>query len=261
MVENPVLVVVNDEAISIADMLRSMGVDDNLRLLDQYAQQRLIVQLARESGLEISREDIQHTVNEWRYRHRLECVEDTEGWLMQRGIGLEDVAWDAEARLLETRLRAQVTADQIEPHFVQHRLDFDEADVCWIYVEDEGMAEEIQIQVHEGGINFYGFARRHSQDERTRPAGGYLGRIRRSHLPKGIAPLVFAAEPKTVVGPFKVDRGFALYLVQRHYPAALTEDIQKEIRKQLFKRWIKKEMRKANITFPWLAETEQREIA
>ena len=40
-------------------------------------------------------------VDEWRYQHRLEEVEDTEAYLAKRGITLQDVAEEAEMRRLE----------------------------------------------------------------------------------------------------------------------------------------------------------------
>jgi hypothetical protein len=246
----PVALVVNDEQVGLSDLLRSIRVADDVSLFERCARQRLIVQLARREGLGVRPEDLQAGVDEWRYQKRLERIEDTEVWLARRGLTLDDVAAEVERRLLRDALAQKVTEGQVEPYFTQHALEFDEAEVCWIHVGEKGTAEEIQMQVAEEGADFYGLARRCSEDEATRPAGGYLGRLRRAQLPKGIAPLVFAAEAGEVVGPVKVGKGYALYFVQQVYPATLNEAVRQEIKGRLFKTWLKREMRQAQIVFP-----------
>ena len=117
-------------------------------------------------------------------------------------------------------------------------------------MRDEGVVEEIGLQICEDWADFYAMARQCSEDETTRPAGGYLGRLRRKQLPKGIAARVFAAEIGDVVGPEKVSGGYALYVLQQFYPAELNDVIRKEIRKRLFSQWLQREMRQADITYP-----------
>ncbi|MDE2799792.1 MAG: peptidylprolyl isomerase [Gemmatimonadota bacterium] len=117
---------------------------------------------------------------------------------------------------------------------------------------DEGVAEELCLQVKEEGADFYTLARRYSQDEATRPAGGYLGRRRRRDLSQGVAPLVFAASEGEVVGPVKVEKGYALYYVQKRCPAVLDETTCEKIRKKLFESYLQREMKRAEITFPFV---------
>ena len=229
-----------------------MGGGERMNRVQRCAGRRLILQIAQREGVEVSQEALQREVDEWRYRNRLEQVEDTEAWLSQRGVTLDDVAAEVACGLLEEALAGRVSEGRIEPHFAQHALDFDEAEVCWIHVSEEGVAEEIRMQVAEEGARFHELARRYSEDETTRPAGGYLGRLRLRHLPQGVAPLVFAARPGEVVGPVKVRKKYALYLAQEIFPATLTEAVREEIRGRLFNAWLKHEMRRAQIAFPIL---------
>lgn len=242
---------VNGESLCFNDVVRAMRAADQLGFFNGFARRMLIRQLAVREGIAVSKEDLQSRVDEWRYKHRLERVEDTEAWLAQRGISFHDVAAEVEFQRLEHLLSVQVSRDGIEPFFAQHQMDFDEADVCWIFVRSEGVSEELFLQVREGGADFYALARTHSEDEATRPAGGYLGRLRRRQLPKGISPRVFALPEGEVLGPEKVPGGYALYLLQRFYPAALDKAVKKEIRKQVFQQWLQREMRNAEIAFCW----------
>ena len=258
MVEDATLIQVNGIAVSLHHIVRQMGVADNLRFFDEFARRELIRQLALSEGVCAAQEDIQRKVDEWRYQHHLERVEDTETFLAKRGIALQDVAEDAEMRRLEYLLSEKIAERQIESYFAQHILEFDEAEICWIFHVDKGVIDEVALQIREDGADFYAMARRFSQDARMRSGSGFLGRVRRKQLPKGIAARVFAASPGEILGPEKVSGGFALYLLQEHYPATLNERTKTEIRKDLFNQWLQREMQRADIRYPiWQEETPE----
>ena len=258
MVDDATLVWVNGTEVSVRQVVRQMGVADNLRFFDGFARRELIRQLARREGVCAAREDIQRRVDDWRYQHRLERVEDTEAYLAKRGITLQDVAEDAEVRRLEYLLSEKIAEGQIESYFAQHTLEFDEAEICWVFHTDKDVIDEVDLQIREDGADFYAMARRFSQDAHTRSGSGFLGRVRRKQLPKGIAARVFAASPSEILRPEKVSKGFALYLVQQLYPATLDERIKKEIRKHLFNQWLQREMQRADIRYPiWQAEASK----
>ena len=258
MSEDATLIQVNGIAVSLHHIVRQMGVADNLRFFDEFACRELIRQLARREGVCAAQEDIQRKVDDWRYQHRLEEVKDTEAYLAKWGITLQDVAEDAEVRRLEYLLSEKIAEGQTEPYFAQHTLEFDEAEVCWIFHTDQGVIDEVDLQIKEDGADFYAMARRFSQDVRTRSGSGFLGRIRRKQLPKGIAARVFAASPGEIFGPEKVSGGFGLYLLQERYPATLNEQITKEIRKHLFNQWLGREMQRADIQYPiWQMEIKK----
>ena len=208
---DPVMVVVNDRAVHLSDIIRSLSVSGNWQLFERFARRQVIIQLADREGIELSPEDLQTEVDEWRYENRLERVEDTEAWLEQQGVTLFDVVVEAEFQLYKRRLMARISEDGIRAFFVRHVLDFERVEIYWIFVSDEGVAEELCLQVKEEDADFYALARRYSQDEATQPAGGYLGQLRRRDLPQGVAPVIFAASEGQVVGPVKVEKGYALY--------------------------------------------------
>ncbi len=244
------LVQVNGIDVSLNHLVRQLGVADNLVFFGEFARRELVRQLAVREGVRTTPEDVHGEVDRWRYEHRLERVEDAETWLAQRGITLQDVAADAELRLLERLLSDKVTEGKIEPYFAQHTLDFDEAEVCWIFQRNGGVIEEIALQAREDGADFCAMAREFSQDDRTRPAGGFMGRIRRTQLPKGIAARLFAATPGDIFGPEKASGGFALYMLQQNHPATLDDRVTSEIRDTLFNQWLQTELQRSDIRYP-----------
>lgn len=254
------LVQVNGVGVSLSQVARQLGVVDKLDFFGEFARRELMRQLAIREGVRTTSEDIQRAVDDWRYRHRLERVEDTGAWLLSRGITLGDVAEDAQVKGLERALSDKVADGRIESYFAQHKLDFDEAEVCWIFHRDKGVIDEIGLQAGEEGADFCRMAREFSQDERTRPSGGYVGRVRRGQLPQGIAARLFAAAPGEVFGPEKASGGFALYMLQRNFPAILDDGVSNEIRDTLFSQWLQIEFQRAEIHYPiWEAAKENRE--
>ena len=245
-------VVVNGDRFGLPDVLRSARVSDGLRMYEDFARQRLIEQLARREGVSVDEDVVQKAVDDWRYRNHLESVDDTEAWLASRGVTLEDVAEQLECGLLEDGLARRVTEGRVDRYFAEHRLDFDEAEVYRILASDRDVAAEIRDQVADEGEDFYLLARLYSEDDDSRPAGGYVGRLRRRDLPKGVAPLVFAGNPGDTVGPLKVPDGHALYLVREVYRAALDDTVREEIQKRLFSEWMRRGLQSADIAFPFM---------
>lgn len=251
---------VNGIEVSLNQIVRQLGVADKLDFFSSFARRELVRQLAIREGVAVKPEDIQRDVDNWRYQYRLERVEDTEAWLMSRGITLGDVAEDAQVRRMERALSDKIAEGRIEPYFAQHTLDFDEAEVNWIFHRDRGVIDEIGLQAIEEGGDFCAMAREFSQDERTRPAGGYLGRVRRKQLPKGIAARLFTATPGEIFGTEKAPGGFALYMLQRNFPAILDDRVSNEIRNILFSQWLQREFQRAEVHYPiWESVKENRE--
>jgi hypothetical protein len=245
-------VIVNGEAHGLNRILRADRVSGGLCMFERYARRCLIAQLAEREGVLVGQGQMQTALDEWRYANDLERVEDTDRWLASRGVTLEDVAQHIECDLLSDALERRVTADRVEEYFAQHRLAFDRAEIYWIRASGADVLDEARTQVAEEGVDFGRIARARSEDDRSRPSGGYLGRLRREDLPKGIAPLVFGASPGGLVGPLRVPGGYGLYLVQSVYAAELDEGTQATIRSRLFNEWLAVEIRNARVEYPCL---------
>lgn len=258
---DPLVVIINDEKVYLSDLFQATRVADEMSLFSDCIRRRVIRQLAHQEGLSVDQEKLQAGVDEWRYEKGIERAAETDQWLTLRGLTLLDVAEEVEYQMLEDALIQKVTKNQIKPYFVQHLLEFEEIEVCWIQVSNEGIAEEIWVQVAEEGADFNFLARCYSEDVDTKAMGGYLGRLRRKQLSKGIAPLVFAAEIDDVVGPIRVGRKYVLYWVQDIFSADLTEAVEREIRDVLFSRWFRQRLGQASVSIPLLESLNDKRTA
>ena len=249
---DPVIIQINETQIRLSHIVKSMRATNKDTLHDLFTQRGLVFQIAQREKIAISQDELQKGIDQWRYKNRLESVEDTENWLSQRNISFADMAREIEYQILHERLKAQITADQIQAHFASQKLASERREICWILINELDIAEEIAMQTKDGGRDFHTLARQYSLDERTRPVSGYLGRQSRRDLPNDVAPLLFAAEVGEVIGPVKVETGYALYYIQRHCPAVLDEATEARCVRELYQLRLRREAKRNHISYPFL---------
>ena len=256
---DPILIEVNGTPVRLSQIVKSMRATGKDDLHDLFAQRCLVFQIAQRENIAISRDELQNRMDQWRYKNRLESVEDTERWLSQRRIAFADMALEIEYQILQERLKAQIAAEQIHAYFGSRKLAFERREICWILVEEMDIAEEIATQARDGSRDFHALARQYSRDENTRPASGYLGRLTRRDLPPDIASLLFAAAVGEVIGPIKIsshsereEKGYALYYVQRHCPAVLDAPTKVRCVRELYQLRLRREAKRSRISHPFL---------
>ncbi len=236
----------------LSHIVKSMRTTNKDTLHDLFTQRGLVFQIAQREKIKIPRDKLQKGIDQWRYKNRLESVEDMENYLSQRNISFADMAREIEYQMLEERLKAQITVEAIQTHFASQKLTSERREICWILVNELDIAEEIAMQIKDGGRDFYTLARQYPLDERTRPASGYLGRQSRRDLPTDVATLLFAAEVGSVIGPIKVKTGYALYYIQQHCPAVLDEATKARCVRELYQLRLRREAKRSDISYPFL---------
>jgi len=249
---DPVIIEINNTQIRLSHIVKSMRATNKDRLHDLFTQRGLVFQIAQREKIKIPQNELQKGIDQWRYKNRLESVEDTENYLSQRNITFTDMAREIEDQMLEERLKAQITTEAIQTHFASQKLASERREICWILVNEQDIAEEIAMQIKDGGRDFHTLARQCSLDERTRPASGYLGHQSRRDLPADVAPLLFAAEVGEVIGPIKVETGYALYYIQQHCPAVLDEATRARCVQELYQLRLRREAKRSHISYPFL---------
>ena len=249
---DPIIIQINETQVRLSHIVKSMRATGKDTLHDLFTQRGLVFQIAQREKIKISQDELQKGIDQWRYKNRLESVEDTEKWLSQHNISFTDMAREIEYQMLEERLKEQITAEQIQAHFASQKLASERREICWILVHELDIAEEIAIQIKDGGRDFHTLARQYSLDEHTRPVSGYLGRKSRRDLPTAIAPLLFAAEVGEVIGPVKVETGYALYYIQRHCPAVFDETTKARCVQELYQLRLRREAKRSHISYPFL---------
>jgi parvulin-like peptidyl-prolyl isomerase len=204
--------------------------------------QKIIAQTAESRGIEVTSAEIQTEADRIRYEKRLEKAADTLAWLKEEMISPED--WEAGIgdRLLAKKVSDCLFAAEVEKHFAQTKLDFEQISLYQILVPYEKLAQELFYQIEEEEISFFEAAHLYDIDEKRRNLCGYEGKLYRWSLKPEIATAIFSAKPGEIVGPLQTEQGYHLFRVEEFIHAELTPARSKEIQDKLFKEWLSNEL-------------------
>ncbi|RLB32334.1 MAG: hypothetical protein DRH20_14940 [Deltaproteobacteria bacterium] len=200
---------------------------------------REAINQAKAVGLAVTDEELQAAVDAFRRRRGLRSAAETLRFLETWGLTVEDLESYCEAELLIERLKDRMaTEETIQEYYASHRSALDVARISATVVGDEDLAREIACQVREEGEDFHALARRYSEDEQTRYAGGYVGAVTRDMLAPEMAGRVFSASEGDLLGPFQKGRIYQLVFVEELRRAELNPEVRAAIRDRIFQEWV-----------------------
>lgn len=207
-------------------------------VLAEIAKRKEVSKKAAGMGISVSDEALQEMADKYRRLRALFSAQETERFLSEAGVTEDEFEAFCEESVLMEAVRSSLGTDtRVEEHFVNNRSSLDRARISVLVVAERTLADEILIQVNEEGEDFHALARRHSMDEATRYAGGYLGVVTRGMLPPDLAGKVFNAQAGQVLGPLQMGDLFQLVLVEEVKRADLDEDSREAIRDTIFQEW------------------------
>jgi len=242
---------VNGEQLSLRELLRFAKWSDQSRFLKSATDALLIRQAAMELGVQVSNEECQQAADRFRVERDLYTAEKTERWLALHHLSFPE--WEAllEDEIIRLKLRNLVVSNQdVEKYFVEHRLAFDAASISRLVVRDECVARELRAQIVEDGADFYSLTRNYSIDLSSRPAGGYVGLMRRSEMEPTMESAIFGAKVGMTVGPVKTYSGWQLVKVEAQHLAILDDSMRETIKSLLFEEWLRVRRVKATVNVP-----------
>lgn len=238
---------VNGETISMKQLLHTLKVQGKMGFVDDALRAILISQAAKREGVTASDEELQEAADEYRRWLGLHKASDTHEWLKQNRANVDDLEERIELAIYTEKLKQKVTDGRAAKYLADHRSSFDTATISQLVVRERGLAEELSKQITEQNADFHELARQHSIDARSRPAGGFIGVMKRRDLDPAIQSAVFAAKSGDIVGPVKGEMGYYLFKVENLHQGELTGDTRSEIEDMLFGEWLAEEKQKANL--------------
>jgi parvulin-like peptidyl-prolyl isomerase len=192
---------------------------------------------AKELGVKIDDKELQSAYDDFRRACQLYKAKDTEAWLQQSGLKVEDIENYLEAGLLREKIAQKLVPDaQVDRYYAENPREFEYARVSHIVVKDRSAAEELALSLREEGEDFTKLAKSHSQDEETRCGGGYRGLVTRDNtlgLAEDVADRIFAAKAGDVVGPFQSNGVCCLVRIEESGRLPLDQDLRGRIRAEL----------------------------
>ncbi|MGK7956347.1 MAG: peptidylprolyl isomerase [Crocosphaera sp.] len=216
-------------------------------MIEGIIKRTIITEEAEKADIKIETEELQKAADQFRLMNNLHSAGDTHQWLEQNLLSVEDFEEMLCFGILSGKLADHLFSDKIEPYFYQNQLDYTEAIIYEVILDDEDLAMELYYAIDEDEMSFWDIAHEYIQDQELRRKSGYLGKIKRQELKPEISAPVFAAKPPQLLKPVITSQGVHLVLVEAIIEPELNEKKHYEILGDLFSEWLKNKVEQIEI--------------
>jgi peptidylprolyl isomerase len=243
---------INDETIDSEQFIKILKLTNEFPdLLENLIKDKVTVHEAKKRGISVSTEEVQKTVDEFRRYAGLHRAKDTQEWLDDQGLTLDDFEAFMTERLYKNKAMASITTDQaIEEYFKLNSPRFEKVDIKHIVVESEAQAKEILAMLEDDPADFDKYCSEHSLDAETSSSGGVEAGIRRGILPDEIDAKVFNAKAGDIIGPFQFgsENLWQVIMVAAVHHPVKDEDTENEIVDAIYNNWLEARMKENTIS-------------
>lgn len=216
-------------------------------VLENLLTRRIIVSIAEEVGIKAELKELQQAADNIRLMNNLRRTNETLAWLQKHCLSMDEFEEVAYISVISSKLAQHLFADKVEPFFVEHQLDYAQAVVYEVILDDEDMAMEFFYALQEGEINFHEVANEYIQDTELRRCGGYRGKLRRTDLKPEISAAVFASTPPQILKPILTSKGAHLIFVEELIQPQLDDTLRLKILSDLFSEWLKRQIEQLEV--------------
>lgn len=232
-----------------ADLLTQTKYDRKLpRLIQDALRAKTLLAIAESRGLVFSADELQQAADQLRVKYDLYSAKETLDWLNRYCLSVEDFENLAYRQLVYDRLLAEITDEQIAVYFASHQLDYRQAIIYVVTFADQALAMELFYAWQEREIDFlsivanYGNAKGNSQKIHQL--------IQRKDVPPELSAAIFATQPPTLLRPIVYEKKTNLIYVLELIAPTLTEQLQQQIRGELFEQWVIEQQKNLEVVLP-----------
>jgi hypothetical protein len=212
-------------------------------LIEQATHRQIILATAEQEGLTVSTEELQQTADNLRVTHKLLSSRETLKWLEKHYLSVEDFEDLAYTHLIREKLVEHLFSREVPAHFAKHQLDYAQAIIYELTVPQQELAMEFFYSLQGNEQDFLALVHRYCPKPLHRLRGEYRRIVRRQDLEPVISAAVFAATPPTVLKPLESRQGYQLVYVAEIVSPELTDDLEQQIREELFQKWLSQQVK------------------
>ncbi len=228
----------HDTNISSEEIIQQVKFSGQMaNILGSIAIHKKITDAAKTKGIEVNDDELQQAADQLRRVNNLQKAEDTYAWLQQHLITPDDFEKMAYFAVLSDKLAEHLFAEQVEPYFAKNQLDYWQAILYEVVLDDQDMAQELYFAISEQEMSFFEVAKKYAQDTEIRRKCGYLGLLKKKDLRPEISASVFSVKPPQLLKPLLTADGAHLILVDEIIQPSLNLDFKKNIVLELFSSW------------------------
>ncbi len=140
------------------------------------------------------------------------------------------------------RFKRQMFSAEVEIHFLEHKLDYDQVEYSLIRVRDEHLAFELHQRLLEGEASFTELAPTYSEGP-ERHSEGRLGPYPLSQAHEAVAEKLRISQPGQLWPPFFLVNIWLILRLDRWDGARLSAEKREEVLGELFDQWLEQRCR------------------
>ena len=214
------------------------------KIKQEIITQQIITKKAAAEKIIISDRELQKAADNFRITHNLLTAADTMRWLEVNNLDLDNFETIIYQDLLASKLANYLFDDRVEAYFYEHQIDYQQAIIYEIVLDDFDWAIELFYGIQEDEFSFWDIAHKYIQNEELRRRGGYQGFLLRTHLKPEIAAAVFAATPPQILKPISLDKYTHLIFVEEIMQPELDTNLREQIIQKLYEQWLQQQLDK-----------------
>jgi parvulin-like peptidyl-prolyl isomerase len=239
---------IDEQSLSLRECLRYLQSAGKLQgfLGDILKQYLLEHETSTREDLDINSAVIEQAVVDFRLQQQLTDPKVFQEWLQRNGLDYATFHNQISSNFKIEKLKFVVTEPKLQEYFIERKVFLDRVVLSRIIVENQELADELKIQIQEGG-SFEELAREHSiADDRI--ANGMMGPVSRGTMPDEVRAAIDSANPGDLVGPLEIEKRWALFRVEQLLPATLeNQSLRQMLVNELFDRWVTEKIQKMTV--------------
>ncbi|AFY48856.1 parvulin-like peptidyl-prolyl isomerase [Nostoc sp. PCC 7524] len=239
---------IDDQPISVEKTVKYLQTSGKLaQFIGDVLRQYVIEQeISTRDDIEINPAATEQTVIDFRLKNQLADPQAFQAWLQQNGTDYATFHASIAFNFKVEKLKTLVTAAKLSEYFIERKIFLDRVVISRIVVDSRELAEELQIQIEEGG-NFEQLAKEYSLAD-DRIVNGMMGPISRGTMPDVLRAAIDVANPGQVVGPIELDGRYGLFRVEQFLPASLEDtQLKQALQNELFEKWLAEKIQKLTV--------------
>lgn len=239
---------IDEQPISVEQTVKYLQTSGKLsQFISDVLRQYVIEQeINTREDMDINPALTEQTIIDFRLNNQLAEPQAFQEWLKRNGTDYNTFHAAITLNFKTEKLKGLVTAAKISEYFIERKIFLDRVVISRIVVDSRELAEELQLQISEGG-SFELLAKEYSLAD-DRIVNGMMGPISRGTMPDVLRAAIDAAQTGQVVGPIELDGRYGLFRVEQFLPASL-EDTQltQALQNELFEKWLAEKIQKLTV--------------
>jgi hypothetical protein len=131
-------------SISSGDILQQVRLSGQLPdVIEAIAIRKFLEHKLLELGMTILPSELQKATDRFRCQHQLESSEATWRWLQRHELSLDDLELRIRDQVMAAKLAEHLFAEQVESYYGEHQLDYTQAVLYEVILEDYHLAMEL----------------------------------------------------------------------------------------------------------------------